>query len=92
MYKGNLGLVAIRYGDLERRVIDAFVEQPDSDFVKLPTELLVLMDYLVRDGIVEMRVPADERTVLRTPSFREYWITDFGREFVKNFTEGKPVE
>jgi len=92
IYKANLGLVSLRYGDLERRVLDGFVNHPAADFVEIPTALEALMSYLVRDGIVEIRVPANERNTTRYPSVRECWLTNAGRVFVEKYAEGQPVE
>jgi hypothetical protein len=92
IYKANLGLISSRYGDLERRVLDMFVDDPTANLAHLPTELSVLMNYLVRDGIVERRLPANEVGVERFPSYRHYWLTETGRAFVERLAKGRPVE
>jgi hypothetical protein len=91
MYKANLSVVSQRYGDLERRIINVFVDDPHADHVVLPTELTILMGYLVLDDIVEMRVPANEVSVERLPSYREYWLTEAGRAFVKRLGAGGAI-
>jgi DNA-binding HxlR family transcriptional regulator len=91
-YKANLGLLSSRYGDLERRMLDGFVENPDATLV-LPAALSVLMNYLVRDGIVTRHVPP------MTPIGLEAWVerhhyklTDAGRTLVGRIASGRPVE
>jgi hypothetical protein len=92
LYKHNLALITGRYGDLERRVLDLFVEHHEVDYVTLPTGLEAMMSYMVHDGIVDLRVPANEVNTLRYPSFREYWLTDTGQPFVERLREGRAIE
>jgi hypothetical protein len=68
-----------------------FVDDEHLEFVLVPTELEISMSYLLRDGIVEMRVPTNEASVLRVPSFREYWLTELGEEVIVRFAEGRLV-
>ncbi len=50
--KRNLAVVNRRYNDVERRVLEHFVENEDSPWVLLP-ETPVLFGYLVKDGLIE---------------------------------------
>lgn len=50
--KRNLGLMYGRYSDVERRVLQHFVDDPEATYVLLP-ETPVLFGHLVRDGLIE---------------------------------------
>ncbi|GAB3504302.1 hypothetical protein [Phytohabitans suffuscus] len=58
-YKANLSILASRYGDLERRVLDRFVSQPDLTEVAVDTSHTLLLDYLILDGVLEYLRPAE---------------------------------
>lgn len=49
--KRNLAVVNRRYNDVERRVLEYFVENADAPWVLLP-ETPVLFSYLLKDGLV----------------------------------------
>ena len=51
-YKANLAIVNGRYGDLERRVIQYFVEDPSRPHIVLFGGLDFLLTYLVKDGLI----------------------------------------
>jgi hypothetical protein len=87
MYKANLTIVNSRYGDLERRVIEAFARNPSATAVDLPGSLVVLLMYLLQDGLLmsakmEGRISAVSggSAVELTPT--RYLLTPKGREFV----------
>jgi hypothetical protein len=93
MYKANLGLISTRYGDLERRVLNEFVDHPDARFAALPRELSILMNYLVHDGIVERRYPADAVAGIQENwPMRHYWLTDAGCALVQRLRDGRAIE
>jgi len=58
-YKSNLGLLAGRYGDLERRVLEQFVRNPDREMVTVDASHQMLLQYLLDDGLLEYAGPAD---------------------------------
>ena len=51
-YKANLSILASRYGDLERRIIDRFVKDPQQTEVLVDTSHLLLLDYSIADGML----------------------------------------
>ena len=51
-YKANLSILNGRYGDLEKRVLQHFVDHPDSKTITLFGGLDVLLSYLVRDKLI----------------------------------------
>ncbi len=91
-YKANLSVINARYGDVERRVLQTFVQGDPSRGVLLPTGMEALMSFLARDGMVEIRVPDSESNTQRFPSFREYRLTDRGRKLVTRWAKAQPLE
>ncbi len=84
-YKANLSVVSSRYSDLERRVIEFFVDNPQYDTIFLPGGLQLLLGYLVKDGLLEIRAklfPAIAGSIFTND---EYHLTDAGQEFVGLF-------
>jgi hypothetical protein len=93
MYKANLSVISMRYGDLERRVLNDFVDDPESRVTVLPRELSVLMNYLVHDGIVERRYPPDAVSGIEENwPMRHYWLTDAGLALVQRLRDGRAIE
>jgi hypothetical protein len=59
VYKSNLSLLASRYGDLERRIIDRFVNDPGLHEVIVDASQILLLDYLIADGMLAYGGAAD---------------------------------
>lgn len=90
-YKVNLSVVSSRYSDLERRVIEYFVDNPQFDNIFLPGGLQLLLGYLVKDGLLEIKpklVPAIGGSVFTND---EYHLTDTGHEFVGHLRGNEPI-
>ncbi len=93
MYKANLSLISTRYGDLERRVLNDFVDNPKARTAMLPRELSILMSYLVHDGIVERKYPPDAVAGIEGNwPMRHYWLTEAGLAFVQRLRDGRAIE
>lgn len=58
-YKANLALLNSRYGDLERRVLERFVQDEALSEVVVDVGHAVLLDYLVADGLLRYSGAAD---------------------------------
>jgi hypothetical protein len=97
-YKANLTIVNGRYGDLERRVLEAFATLTGGDAgtsIILPKSLAMLMLYLVRDGLVEGKQaetpPHLQHLDPDDPSLRAYQetvyyrLTEKGSDFVQRW-------
>lgn len=56
-YKANLGLLTSRYGEVERRVIEYFAENPNESTVHLPGGMQLLVRYLSKDGYLDIGEP-----------------------------------
>ena len=67
------------------RVIEFFVDNPQHDTIFLPGGLQLLLGYLVKDGLLEIRAklfPAIAGSIFTND---EYHLTDAGQEFVGLF-------
>jgi len=93
-YKANLAIINGRYGDLERRVLLHFAENPRSDVIDLPGGLDMLLMYLMRDHLLEP-VPMPISFALGGGAFvpmRRYTITPAGRDFLKHWIAAEPLD
>lgn len=94
MIKHNLGIVNQRYNDVERRILEHFVEHPESSHVVLP-ETPVLFGYLLKDGLITgLSGPEVEDAIWGTVATgqeffftRGYALTRLGQEFVHQLRE-----
>jgi HNH endonuclease len=90
-YKANLSVISSRYSDLERRVIEHFVNNPQQDTILLPGGLQLLLGYLIKDGLLEMifkLVPSIGGSIFTND---EYQLTGAGREFVGHLRGNEPL-
>ena len=90
-YKANLSVVSSRYSDLERRVIEFFVNNPRQDTIFLPGGLQLLLGYLVKDGLLEIKaklLPSIGGSIFTND---EYHLTDSGQEFVGHLRGNEPL-
>lgn len=97
-YKANLSLLASRYGDLERRVLDHFVQHPEEAEIEIDKSHQVLLSYLVGDGMLQSLGYADGAVFL-VRSDREFqygpirWaLTDAGKELVDRLRQAREIE
>ena len=91
-YKANLSVLNSRYGDLERRVLQLFANNPRADTIRMGSDVDLLMMYLVEDGLLEI-VPRQSGVYIDgEPTHRLYKITRPGREFVVRWIEAQPLE
>lgn len=97
-YKANLGVLANRYGDFERRVLELFATsgEGDGDTVDLPGGRDIDLWYLLRDGVVR-KVPAPSMqgggVFIAGQAAREgFQLTEHGKTLVAALREARPVE
>lgn len=96
-YKSSLSLLNARYNETERRLLQLFAEQPDSDEMELSDSLDFHLMYLLRDGLLrDDGVPhtRDERTgtIMSSVGRRRYVLTPRGRDFVSRWLEGRQLD
>lgn len=91
-YKANLSVVANRYGDLERRVLELFAGR-DGDHLELPGGMDILLWYLLRDGLLVKAPPIRPTESLMGHPVREvYRLTAAGREFVDRWVHARELD
>ncbi|MEV4320990.1 HNH endonuclease signature motif containing protein [Microbispora rosea] len=95
-YKANLALLNSRYGELERRLFEAFAENPNMGAVKLVGHWEIPFMYVLKDGLF---VQLDARQlggpqiyIEGMPVTQVYAITEKGREFVARWAEARPLD
>jgi hypothetical protein len=52
-YKANLSVVNSRYGDVEKRVLEFFADDPGNNAIQLPGGFNLLLRNLIKDGLLE---------------------------------------
>ncbi|MBM0231889.1 HNH endonuclease [Micromonospora sp. STR1_7] len=91
-YKANLALLNSRYGDLERRVLTLFAEQPDAGTIDLPGGLSILLSYLLQDGLlVKIVRPGGRVVIMGVDQMERYALTERGREFIAKWKGAEPL-
>lgn len=98
MYKANLTIINSRYGDLERRVIEAFAVHPNANAIDLPGSLEILLMYLMQDGLLEALKPSSSVSISAgglaqaLASSIRYRLTPKGRDFVTRWANAAELE
>jgi len=92
-YKANLSVIAQRYGDLERRVLESFASSPELDLIELPGGYDLLMRYLLLDGyVVQVPAPNNYMTISGNVGLQGYELTPAGREFIQHWLAADPLD
>jgi hypothetical protein len=50
-YKANLGIINGRYGEIERRILTLFAEEPSIDVIGMPLASDIALLHLIKDGL-----------------------------------------
>jgi hypothetical protein len=99
-YKANLSLTAGRYGDLERRVLENFVQNTALTLVIVDLSQELHLKYLIDDGLLVKSGPSEGAIAVRsTPGKPEpdgwygpwQWTLTAGREFVDRMRTARQV-
>lgn len=90
-YKANLAVLSSRYGDLERRVLEALATAGAGSAMQLPGGMDILLMYLLQDGLLT-EVPMGGRVVIMgMPATKTYALTPEGLEFVSRWLEAQEL-
>jgi len=90
-YKINLGIVNGRYGEIERRVLEFFAENPAVTDIILPGGLDVMLLYLIKDGLLLKRPLGGGVYFGSVPMQQGYILTPAGRDFVTRWAAAQPI-
>ena len=93
-YKGNLGLVTGRYGDMERRILNLFAQHPEMRQAQVERAMDFEFMYLLQDGLLQKLPP--QGGIVSIAGVRQgpeiYALTDTGVDLVRRWREGRPIE
>lgn len=100
-YKANLAILNTQYGDLERRLLEAYAERrrigdlldEDGDpynYFQLGAGSELLLRYLIKDGYV-LRLPITVPKIGGMDLIEIYEFTAAGDEFVDRWANAQPV-
>jgi hypothetical protein len=91
-YKTNLFILNSRYGDLERRTLRLFAEQPNTTQIKLPGGNYIFVMYLIEDGYLIHIGKSGEHEAEEFPNYDIYELTAEGREFIGRWVSAAKFE
>jgi hypothetical protein len=96
-YKANLSVLNHRYGDLERRVLQAAANRPQlrHSALKFPGGFGVLLQYLLEDGLLVQASPPQgegQMLILGAPTHEYFALTDAGRAFIDRWLRAEDLE
>jgi len=85
IYKSNLALLNSRYGTYERRILEDFAEHPESNTVTLNSGIVILANYLIKDGVLEQTGGRMIGSSPDTEWLLEFSLTPKGRTIIESF-------
>ena len=91
-YKANLSIINYRYGDMERRILELFAEDPNARYVWIPGGLDILILYLIKDAMLIESGKDSGVYMSGIPSSKEYFLTDKGKEFIEKWVQAKVIQ
>lgn len=92
-YKANLTVLAGRYGDVERRVLRLFADEPSATYIDQPGGLNLFFYYLVEDGLLKFAGISPWATQIQgANTYDRYLLTDKGRAFIDHWLNAQPLE
>lgn len=93
-YKRNLGLVASRYGEMERRVLDLLARDSGNGVFQTNTAMDFEFMYLIEDGILTSTPSSAHMSIGGTvvAGVWTYMLTEKGFDFIHRWRDGLPVE
>src|SRR6266849_611308 len=91
-YKANLSVINQRYGDLEKRVLQLFADDPNAGYIWLAGGFDILLMYLIKDGLLVETGKNSGVVMAGVPSAKEYALTLKGKEFIQKWINAKEIE
>jgi len=92
-FKANLSVVMQRCGDLERRVLELFAQNPSAGKIELPGGQGLLLSYLLRDGLlVQLPREGGQVVIMGLPAVELYGLTPAGRDFVNRWVTARDLK
>jgi hypothetical protein len=99
-YKANLSVLNSRYGDIERRILQQFADEPQYTAIQIPGGLQILIKYLLDDGLVRMASPQEvhfegpqvSAIIAGVPSREYVAVTPKGQDFIARWLQANDLE
>jgi hypothetical protein len=91
-YKSNLSVLNQRYGDLERRVLQRFADDPELEIIEVLGNMEILLMFLIRDGLLDALPLKGAMFVTSGMLEQQFRITAKGRDFVSKWLTARPLE
>lgn len=100
-YKANLGIINGRYGEIERRILTLFAEDPSINVIGMPLASDIALLHLVKDGLFVrgfdqrwgLVVPNGSNAEIDFTGRQEFYsITEKGRDLVKRLAEARQLD
>lgn len=91
-YKANLSVLNSRYGDVEKKALEYFADNPGLNAIQMPGGLKWQLQYLLLDGLLE-ELPIHsgvEMAGMRSHDF--FAITPAGRAFIARWLEAEELD
>ncbi|WP_132301907.1 hypothetical protein [Kribbella sp. VKM Ac-2568] len=102
-YKSNLGIINGRYGEIERRILTLFAEDPSINVIGMPLASDIALLHLVKDGLFVrgfdqrggfgLVVPNGSSAEIDFTGRQEFYsVTEKGRELVRRLAEARQLD
>lgn len=92
-YKANLGMLQSRYGEVERRLFQYFVDNPAQDAYYFVGSYELVLSFAIRDGlIVHMTDWSESHSIGSLPLMETYRLTPAGKVFIAHLREGGSLD
>ena len=90
-YKLNLNIINNKYGDFEKRVLEVFAENHQSNQLWLPGGLDIMLMYLLKDNLIIDTGETSGIIMSGMPSQKLYQLTTDGRLYVDEWLKGHAI-
>jgi hypothetical protein len=96
-YKTNLSVLNSRYGDLEKRLLQQFADEPQFKAITIPGGMKLLIKHLLDDGLVRMASAAEvgvqgQVMLMGVPSQEYVALTPKGQDFIDRWLRAQDLE
>lgn len=91
-YKANLCILNSRYGDLEKRLLHFFVQNPNQESISILKGLEIFLMYLLEDNLITTDFRSNDDIKDYMGGNDVYYITEKGRSFIQQWLKGYLLE
>ena len=92
IYKHNLGLLNQRYGEFERRALELFCENEETNAIRLAGLSELQVFYLLKDGLLAKNGKHSNILLGGIRTWEEYQLTDQGKALVEDLKQARSLE